>query len=119
LRKTHNLIMFLLTNSEIEDQLYSPHHPLTAAHYITPNKREVIQFNLTNGELAIIDLRLGELFEDGAWLTVLKYDGETNGLTKDLMIAKSNITPDTYSTESMNQLLIFRALIGAARMLVC
>jgi len=105
--------LFLLTNSEVEDNLYSSYQPLKLGHYISLTKWEAIKFSLTNGELSIIDLRLGELFEDKAWLTVLKYDGKTSGLTKDLMIAKSDIALDTDSTENTSQLLIFGALIGA------
>ena len=107
------ITLFLLTNSEVEDNLYSSYQPLKLGHYISLTKWEAIKFSLTNGELSIIDLRLGELFEDKAWLTVLKYDGKTSGLTKDLMIAKSDIAPDTDSTENTSQLLIFGALIGA------
>ncbi len=37
---------------------------------------------------------------------------QTNGLTKDLMIAENSITPNTNSGENMIQLLSFGAFIG-------
>jgi hypothetical protein len=86
------ITLFLLTNSDAGDLLYSSYHPLTLAHYKSPNKWAPIQFCLTSSELAIIDLRVSELFEDDVWLTVLKYSGETKGLTRDLMIAEHHHT---------------------------
>lgn len=104
--------LFLLTNSQIENHGYSPYYPLTLAYYRSPTKSEPIQFKLTKGELAIIDLRMSELFENGAWLTVLKYNGPMSWLTKDLMIVESNITPEDASTGNMTQSMILGALIG-------
>jgi len=54
-----------------------------------------IEVLLSKGDLSKIDLRIGELFDDGAWLTVLKYDGNLSWLTRDLMISKEAINPAT------------------------
>jgi hypothetical protein len=106
------ITLFLLTKGEVETHFYSPYYPLTLAYYRSPTKWEPIRFELTKGELAIIDLRISKLFEDKAWLTVLEYDGKTNGLIKDLMITESSIKLDADSTGSAIQLLSFGALVG-------
>ena len=60
-------------------------YPLRIAFYEVNYAVAPIHFNLTNGELCTIDLRIGELFEGGAWLTVLEYEGALSSLTTDLM----------------------------------
>jgi len=85
------IILFLLTNGKIEGFYY----PFIMASYSSPTRREPIQLNLTKGELCLVDLRIGELFGDSAWLAVLEYEGPLNMLTKDLMIAEQAIaTPN-------------------------
>lgn len=106
------ITLFLLTNGKIEANGHSQYYPLTLAYYRSPTKWEPIQFKLTKGELAIIDLRISKLFENGGWLTVLKYNGQTSGLTKDLMMAESSITSEDNSTGDMIQPMILGALIG-------
>ena len=89
------ITLFLLTKGKIQSfhfPFYAPYYPLKIAYYRTGNHRAPIQFNLTNGQLSIIDLRIGELFEGEAWLTVLEYEGQLSGLTRDLMIAKGATT---------------------------
>jgi len=49
--------------------------------------RKPIQFKLSKGYPSKIDLRLGELFDEEAWLTVLRYKGNLGLLREDLMIA--------------------------------
>jgi hypothetical protein len=46
---------------------------------------------LTKGQLSIIDLRIGELFPKGAWLTVMEYEGPLSWLTKDFVISEASI----------------------------
>ncbi len=86
------IIVFLLTDGKIESPPYYPiYHPLRLASFRSPSRWEPIQLNLAKGELSLIDLRIGELFKDNAWLTVLEYDGSMDGLTRDLVIMKMNV----------------------------
>ena len=86
------ITLFLLTSGRVEGGFY----PLTKACYVGLNRREPIEFWLSNGEISKIDLRLGRLFGDGgAWLTVLTYEGSPGDLTSDLMITETSITPST------------------------
>jgi hypothetical protein len=78
---------------------------------------ELIHFNLTNSELNTIDLRIGELFENGAWLTVLEYEGALNFLNRDLMIAKGGGTPTTYAGLEEPSYIILYGIFGAVAML--
>ncbi|MEM3090445.1 MAG: hypothetical protein QXW17_01645, partial [Candidatus Bathyarchaeia archaeon] len=88
------------------------------AHYqILGKAPKPIEFPLSKGELCKIDLRIGELFDDGAWLTVLKYEGKNSWLTKDLMITEEYIKPtDTINVEVTIPLTLIAAciLLGAA-----
>lgn len=69
--------------------LITPHvighgyHPLMKAQYYN---EEDVEFEVSKEELFYIDSRIGELFEDTAWLTTLTYDGPLGTLTEDLMI---------------------------------
>ena len=83
------ITLFLLTEDVIEDDYY----PFRKAHYQTPEEREAIEFKLSNGELSKIDLRIGELFQGDAWLTILLYEGKLDGLTRDLTISEGTTTP--------------------------
>lgn len=40
-----------------------------------------------------IDLRIGEMFQGDAWLTVLLYEGRLDRLTRDLTISEGVTTP--------------------------
>lgn len=72
--------------------LITPHvighgyHPLMKAQYYNEEDVESIEFKVSKEELFYIDSRIGELFEDTAWLTTLTYDGPLSTLTEDLMI---------------------------------
>jgi len=109
--------LFLLTKGKIQSfPFYPPYYPLRVAYYRTGNHIAPIQFNLTNGQLSIIDLRIGELFEEEAWLTVLEYEGQLRGLTMDLMIAEGA----TATSDGLNMAgNIIYALLGVIIGIVC
>jgi len=77
--------------------------PLSRAQYFTEGSWKRIEFLLSVGDLAGIDIRIAEMFEDGAWLSVLKYDGEMKLLTKDLIV--SDILP-LYGLKGGNSALL-------------
>jgi hypothetical protein len=78
------ITLFLLT----EDKLEYGSYPMQFAYYqVSQGIWQAIQFTLSKGELSTVDLRLSELLPDGAWLTVLTYEGGLGSLTKDVMIA--------------------------------
>lgn len=113
------ITLFLITKEKIQSSIYySPHNPLRTAFYRSSTRWEPIQLNLTKGQLSIIDLRIGELFEGNVWLTVLEYDGPLKGLTKDLMIAEGDpITPNGWLNGEIIY-KIFGWITGAFFMLV-
>ena len=87
------ITLFVLTKSDIGSGFFFIlYYPLSMASYRSRTYWRPIQLNLTRGELDTIDLRIGELFEDNAWLTVLEYEGPLNGLKKDLMIPESSVS---------------------------
>ena len=78
------ITLFLLT----EEKLENPGYPMNLAYYQTSQTVwQPIQFTLSTGELSTVDLRLSELLPDGAWLSVLTYQGNLGFLTNDMMIA--------------------------------
>lgn len=81
------ITLFLITEGKPQGSFF----PLSRARYFTEDSWEHIEFLLSVGDLARIDIRIAEMFEDGAWLSVLKYDGEMKLLTKDLIV--SDILP--------------------------
>lgn len=60
--------------------------PLIKAQYYVEEFAGLLEFEMFKEELFYIDSRIGELFEDTAWMTVLVYDGPLSTLTKDLVI---------------------------------
>jgi len=87
------ITLFVLTKGRIGGGFFFiPYYPLSVAYYQSRTYRRPIQLNLTRSELATIDLRIDELFEDNAWLTVLEYEGPLNGLKRDLMITESGVS---------------------------
>ncbi len=98
------ITLFVITWGRMEGFDYSP---LRMAYYRRPaigadEEVKPIQFSLSRGELALIDLRIGELFGDTvgtAWLTVLEYDGLFDGLKRDLMVAEEAVAPPTEQTD--------------------
>jgi len=91
------ITLFLLTKEKVNGD----HLPLQKAYYqILGQSPKPIEFPISKGELSKIDLRIGELFDDGAWLTVLKYEGNLSWLTQDLMITEESLSPsNTISVE--------------------
>ncbi len=108
------LTLFLFTEGVIEDTPY----PFNFAGYQTSNGWKPIRIWLSNGELSVIDLRLGTLFENGAWMCVLTYDGELSTLTEDLMITQGFPTSagsPTGSTDAPLEIIIaLSVILGAA-----
>ena len=86
------ITLFLLTEGKVDKD----YQPMRKAYYEIPGKSwKPIEFVLSKGDLSKIDLRIGELFEDGAWLSVLKYDGNLSWLTRDLMISQEALDLST------------------------
>lgn len=79
------IVLFVITR----EKLSGGYDPLQLAFYEYPDvrARKPIQFKLSKGYLSKIDLRLGELFDEEAWLTILRYKGDLGLLREDLMIA--------------------------------
>ncbi|MEM3506777.1 MAG: DUF2330 domain-containing protein [Candidatus Bathyarchaeia archaeon] len=53
----------------------------------------IIQFQVSNEELAMIDMKISSLFGSTAWFTKIEYEGELSDLDFDLEISSSNIEP--------------------------
>lgn len=108
------IILFLLTEGKVDKD----YQPMRKTYYRVPGESfKPIEFALSKGDLSKIDLRIGELFEDGAWLTVLKYDGTLSWLTRDLMIAKEALNPAiTMNIEVIlpSTLIVLCILLGSA-----
>jgi hypothetical protein len=67
--------------------------PLSRAFYQTSDRPwQPIQFTLSTGELARIDLRISELLPEGGWLGVFQYDGDLSSLNTDIMATE--VSPD-------------------------
>jgi len=89
------ITLFLLTNGKIESEFFSsPYTPInlfSRAYYQVLSRWEPIELNLTKGQLSIIDLRIGEIFPNGACLTVMEYEGPMSWLTRDFVISEASI----------------------------
>lgn len=84
------ITLFTLT----EEKLTRDYQPFSLAYYrVYGGQSQPIQFVLSRGDLSKIDLRISELFPEGAWLNVVKYEGNLSYLNKDLMISESSFTP--------------------------
>jgi len=110
--------LFILTDSKIRDDY--TFHPLMKAGYRTEEGWKPIELQLSNGELSKIDLRISKLLEDGAWLTVLKYEGKLATLTEDLIMP---VEATASTVVNLNILTLFKlealcALLGAICTLV-
>lgn len=70
--------------------------------------------------MSIIDLRIGELFEDGAWLTVLEYEGQLSWLTRDLMMTEGvTATSDDVSMVGNMIYTLLCIAVGAVCASIC
>ncbi|KPV63209.1 MAG: hypothetical protein AOA65_1408 [Candidatus Bathyarchaeota archaeon BA1] len=103
------ITLFILTEGSIQDG----YHPLRMAGYQTPNGWEPIKIWLSSGELSKIDIRIGGLLNDGAWLTVLTYNGRLDALTDDLMIAEEAITPTNQGSTPLGFIIALSVILGA------
>ncbi|MEA2090510.1 MAG: hypothetical protein U9O89_07140 [Thermoproteota archaeon] len=94
------------------------YQPMRRTYYRVPGENsKPIESVLSKGDLSKIDLRIGELFESGAWLTVLKYDGRLSWLTSDLMISQEALSPSTMVQVEVilpSTLIVLCILLGAA-----
>jgi hypothetical protein len=110
------ITLFLLTEGKV---IANP-RPMQLAYYesatSTPLGTRRIQLVLSKGELSQIDLRVAELFQDSAWLTVLTFDGPMRWLYQDLMLSHG-IASDT-SAAFPAELVALCILLGAACTLV-
>ena len=108
------IILFLLTKGKVDRE----YQPMQKGYYRVPGENpKPIEFILSKGDLSKIDLRIGELFEDRAGLTVLKYDGELSWLTRDLMVAEEALNPATTVNVELtlpSTLIALYILLGAA-----
>jgi hypothetical protein len=108
------ITLFILT----EEKLQGGYSPFQKTNYrIVGGGWEPIEFVLSKGDLSKIDLRVGEIFQYKAWLTVLKYDGKVSYLDRDLMISGS--LPATEPTINIDlslpvTLVVFCIVLGAA-----
>jgi len=89
------ITLFLLTNGKIESDFFSsPYTPINLferAYYRSSSQWEPIELILTKGQLSIIDLRIGEMFPKGAYLTAMEYEGPLSWLTRDFVISEASI----------------------------
>ena len=110
------IALFVLANAKVERDYW----PLQPAYYRTSTQPwQEIQFTLSRGDLAKIDLRISELLPDGAWLSVLKFEGNLGVLNRDLMISTEAFNPDTNPAPTVvidlpYNTLVLCFLLGAA-----
>ncbi len=98
--------LFLLTENEIQGE----YPPLKMGGYQTPEGWRPIKLQLSHDELCEINPISCELFDEGAWLTVLTYEGPATALTSDLMITEG-ITSWSEILESIKDLLIATVVV--------
>jgi len=103
------ITLFLLTEDVIQDDYY----PLRLAKYQTPNGWKPIRAWLSNSELSKIDLRIGELLKDGAWMSVLTYNGSLSALTEDLMITEEDIASINLINTPLETIIALSMILGA------
>jgi len=109
------ITLFLFTKTPVEDE----YPPFSLAGYQTPNGWKPISVWLSNGKLSKIDLRIGELLKDGAWMSVLTYEGRLNMLTEDLMIVEESLASASVPLEMVIALsMIFGAVCTLAIVVV-
>ena len=108
------ITLFVLTEDKIELADYFFFHK--ASYRVLMGSWKPIEFVLSKGDLSKIDLRIGEIFQFQAWLTVLKYNGQASWLNKDLMISATPTTEPTVNVEvSLPPTMIaLSILLGAA-----
>jgi len=108
------ITLFVLTEDKIELVDYFFFHK--ASYRVLMGSWKPIEFVLSKGDLSKIDLRIGEIFQFQAWLTVLKYNGQASWLNKDLMISATPTTEPTVNVEVSlpPTMIVLSILLGAA-----
>jgi hypothetical protein len=106
------ITLFVLT----EDRVNEDYFPFQKANYRVPvGSWKPIEFVLSKGDLSKIDLRIGEIFQNEAWLTVLKYNGNVSSLNRNLMISSYTPTEPINVEVSLSPIVIVLSiLLGAA-----
>ena len=107
------ITLFILTEEKINEDYF----PFQKASYRgLDGGWKPIEFVLSKGDLSKIDLRIGEIFQYKAWLTVLKYDGKVSWLNRDLMISATPTTEPTINVEVAlpPTMIVLSVLLGAA-----
>jgi len=108
------ITLFILT----EDKIVQDHSPFQKIGYNIPKGGWTpIEIVLSKGDLSKIDLRIGEIFQYRAWLTVLRYNGDVSWLDKDLMISDVSQTPETTINIDVSFppiLVVLSIILGAA-----
>ena len=91
-----NITLFTLTKERLDEHALSAEHvPLNLAYYKTSyGQLQFIQFKLPTDELLRMDLRLSDLLPDGAWLSVLKREGNLALLDQDLILTERDFDHD-------------------------
>ncbi|RLI20944.1 hypothetical protein DRO54_05035 [Candidatus Bathyarchaeota archaeon] len=116
------ITLFLLTEDRVD--INGDHSPFQTVYYKIYKQgwttQNPIQFVLSKGDLAKVDLRIAELFSDYAWLTVFEYEGNLSQLTRDLMISENDLNAEENSVGNfivqidLQTNLILHTLLGAA-----
>lgn len=108
------ITLFVLT----EDKIAKDYSPFQKVGYRLPEGGWTpIEIVLSKGDLAKIDLRIGEVFQYKAWLTALKYNGKVSWLDRDLMVSGVAQTPETTINVDVSFspiLIALSILLGAA-----
>ncbi len=108
------IVLFTLTDEKI-DEGYSPFQKLTYTGI--SSGWNPIELVLSTGDLSKIDLRIGEMFQHKAWLTVLKYEGKISGLNRDLMVSVTPTSEPTINIEvtlPATTIILFTLLTAAS-----
>ena len=79
------ITLFILSQNKIRENF--EYFKLEKAYYQHEGIKEPIEFWLSIQEISLIDVRIGQLLKNSAWLSVLKYDGELNKLSNDLLLS--------------------------------
>jgi len=111
-----DITLFLLTENKVA-QGYSP--MLKAYYRPSQGSWQHIEFVLSKGELARIDLRVGELFQDQAWLTVLTYSGYVSAFDEDLMLTEASMYPTQSSTGNPQPIINVNVDVPTSLVVVC
>jgi len=97
------ITLFTLTGEKLTED-YQPFQ--LASYRVEGGQSQPIQFVLSRGDLSRIDLRIADLFPEGAWLSVLQYDGNLGYLDRDLMMSESTFTPSVPSAGSPQTVVV-------------